>query len=101
MRRILLACGLLLASGAAFATDDITIPGLGQSDFDGLSADLGAVTSFKQMQGAAPQGITGFDLGLNLADTQVSHKQAWDDATGNTSNISNVPFADVYASKGL
>jgi hypothetical protein len=101
MRRILLACGLLFVSGAAFATDDITIPGLPQSDFDGLSADLGAVTSFKQLQGASSEGITGFDLGLNFADTQVNHKQAWNDATGNTSDISNVPFADVYASKGL
>lgn len=99
MRRILLACGLLAMSGAAFATNDITIPGLAQTDFDGLSADLGAVTSFKQMQGASSEGITGFDLGLNLADTQVSHKTAWSDATG--SNVSNVPFADVSLSKGL
>lgn len=89
----------MAASSSAFATGDITIPGLSQSDFDGLSTDLGAVTSFKQMQGASSEGITGFDFGLNFADTQVSHKQAWDDSTGNT--VSNVPFADVTVSKGL
>jgi len=99
MRRILLACGLLAMSSAAFATNDITIPGLVQTDFDGLSQDLGAVTSFNQMQGASSEGITGFDLGLNFADTQVNHKQAWSDATGD--NVSNVPFADVVLSKGL
>ncbi|HEY1991509.1 MAG TPA: hypothetical protein VGH71_03540, partial [Gammaproteobacteria bacterium] len=99
MRRILLAGVLLAVSSSAFATGDINIPGLGQSDFDGLSTDLGAVTSFKQMQGASSEGLTGFDFGLNFADTQVSHKQAWDDSTGD--NVSNVPFADVTVSKGL
>jgi hypothetical protein len=99
MRRFLLACGLLLASGAAFATDDITIQGRTQAEFDGLSTDLGAVTSFKQMQGASSEGITGFDVGLNFADTQVSHKSAWNAATGD--DVSNVPFANVVVSKGL
>ena len=99
MRRILLASLLLAVSSSAFATDDITIPGLSQSDFNGLSTDLGAVTSFKQMQGASSEGIVGFDVGLNFADTQVSHKQAWNDATSD--NVSNVPFANVTVSKGL
>lgn len=100
MRRILLGCLLLGISTAAFATNDIDIQKIKvQGDFNDLSTDLGAVTSFKQMQGASSEGITGFDLGLNFADTQVSHKQAWNDATG--SNVSNVPFADVTLSKGL
>ena len=99
MRRLLLACGLLAVSGGAFADNHITIPGLGQTSFDGLSQDLGAVTDYKQMMGASSEGITGFDLGLNFGDTQVSHKQAWRDATG--SDISNLPFADVSVSKGL
>lgn len=99
MRRILLAGVLLAVSGGAFANDDITIPGLSQTNFNDLSTDLGAVTSFKQMQGASSEGITGFDFGLNFADTQVSHKTAWDAATSDT--ISNVPFADVTLSKGL
>lgn len=99
MRRILLAGLLLTVSSAAFATDDITIQGLSQADFDGLSTDMGAVTSFKQLQGSSSEGIAGFDLGVNFADTQVSHKQAWDDATHDS--ISNVPFADVTVSKGL
>ncbi|HEX4300499.1 MAG TPA: hypothetical protein VH327_06475 [Gammaproteobacteria bacterium] len=99
MRRLLLACGLLALSSAAFATDDINIPGLNQAEFDGLSTDLGAVTSFKQMQGASSEGITGFDVGLNFADTQVSHESDWNAATGD--NVSNVPFANVVVSKGL
>jgi hypothetical protein len=100
MRRLLLACGLLALSSTAFATDDINIPGLNQAEFDGLSTDLGAVTSFKQMQGASSEGITGFDVGLNFADTQVSHESAWNAATRDN-NVSNVPFANVVVSKGL
>lgn len=99
MRRILLAGVLLAVSSSAFATNNINIQGLLQTEFNDLSTDLGAVTSFKQMQGASSEGITGFDLGLNLADTQVSHKQAWSRATN--SNVSSVPFADVSLSKGL
>ncbi|HSN16930.1 MAG TPA: hypothetical protein VLV87_01875 [Gammaproteobacteria bacterium] len=99
MRRIFLVGVLLAVSSSAFATNNITIPGLNQTEFDGLSADLGAVTSFKQMQGASSEGLTGFDFGLNLADTQVSHKQDWNQAT--SSNVSNVPFANLTLSKGL
>jgi hypothetical protein len=99
MRRLLLVCGLLALSSAAFADNHITVTGLAQTDFDGLSQDLGAVTSYKQMQGSSSEGITGFDFGLNFGDTQVSHKAAWQQATG--SDISNLPFADVSVSKGL
>jgi hypothetical protein len=99
MRRLLLACGLLALSGAAFADNHITIQALAQTNFDGLSQDLGAVTNYKQMMGASSQGITGFDFGLNFGDTQVNHKAAWQQATG--SDISNLPFADVSVSKGL
>jgi hypothetical protein len=99
MRRLLLAFGLLSLSSAAFANDDITIPGLTQAQFDGISEDLGAVTSYKQMMGASSEGITGFDVGLNVGDTQVSHKDDWKAATGD--DVSNLPFADVSISKGL
>lgn len=99
MRRLLLVFGLLALSGTAFANNDITIPGLAQTDFDDLSQDLGAVTSYRQLQGASSEGITGFDVGLDAGDTQVSHKQAWADATG--ADVSNLPFADVHISKGL
>ncbi len=99
MRRVLLACGLLVLATSAYANDDITIQGLAQTDFNDLSQDLGAVTSYKQLQGASSEGITGFDVGFNVGDTQVGHPQAWDQATGNS--VSNVPFADLTISKGL
>ena len=100
MRRVLLACGLLAIGTSAFANNHITILGLSQTDFNGLSQDLGAITSYKQMEGATSEGITGFDLGLNVGDTQVAHQTAWEAATGKSS-FSNVPFANVHITKGL
>lgn len=100
LRRVLLACGLLAIGTSAFASNHITIPGLSQTDFDGLSQDLGAITSYKQVEGAASEGITGFDFGLNLGDTQVAHQTAWENATGKSS-VSNIPFANVHLTKGL
>lgn len=100
IRRVLLACGLLALTTGAFADDHITIPGLAQTDFNGLSQDLGAITSYKQMEGASSEGITGFDVGLNIGDTQVGHESAWEDATGKSS-VSSVPFADIHITKGL
>lgn len=100
MRRVLLACGLLALTTGAFADDHITISGLPQTDFNDLSEDLGAVTSYKQLEGATSEGITGFDLSLNGGVTQVGHQTAWEDATGKRS-VSSIPFADVRVTKGL
>ena len=99
MRRVLLACGLLALSTSAFADKHITITGLVQTDFNDLSDDLGAVTSYKQLEGSTSEGITGFDLSLNAGSTQVNHQAAWNAATGNS--VSSVPFADVRVTKGL
>jgi len=99
MRRLILACGLLALSGSAFADKNIDIQGLAQANFSDLSQDLGAVTSYKQLQGSSSEGIAGFDVGLNLGATQVSHEAAWNAATSDT--VSTVPFADVTVSKGL
>ncbi len=99
MRHLILACGLLALSSAAYAADDINVNGLVQTDFNNLSEDLGAVTSYKQLQGSSSEGIAGFDMSFNAGATQVSHQDAWDHATGDS--VSTVPFADVTVSKGL
>ena len=99
MRRILILAALLAVPGLA-AADDINISGaLGQQNFNDLSQDLGAVTSYKQLEGSASEGITGFDLSFNAGATQVDHQAAWQAATG--SSTTTVPFADVRVTKGL
>lgn len=100
MRQLLLAGALLAISTGAFADDNVNIQAQTQQEFSDLSEDLGAVTSYKQLEGASSEGIAGFDIALNLGDTQVAHEAAWNSATGKN-NISSVPFADVNVTKGL
>ena len=100
MRRVLLAVALLALSSSAFADKHVTISAaLGQQNFNDLSTDLGAVTSYKQLEGSSSEGILGFDVSLDAGATQVGHQAAWNAATG--SSVSSVPFADVRISKGL
>lgn len=101
MRRVLLVIMLVSLAGSAFASNDINnLPALSQSQFHDLSADLAAVLSFKQLQSAEAEGITGFDIGLDLSDTNVAHAAAWNTATSG-SGVNNIPMARVSLSKGL
>ncbi|MGH8373401.1 MAG: hypothetical protein ACRETO_11820 [Gammaproteobacteria bacterium] len=100
MRSLILASLLLAFATSAFATDDINIQNLSQQEFSDLSQDMGAVLSYKPLQGAAPEGITGFDISVNGGWTKVAHTSAWNVATSNN-DITGVPFADVRISKGL
>ncbi|HET7923089.1 MAG TPA: hypothetical protein VFM15_10080 [Gammaproteobacteria bacterium] len=100
MRRLILAGLLLGFATSAFATDDIDVQNLVQQQFSDLSQDMGAVLSYKPLQGAAPEGITGFDVSFGLSATKVAHADAWNAATGNN-DISNIPFANLRVSKGL
>jgi hypothetical protein len=100
MRRLAAAILSLLFASSAFATNDINIQQLAQQEFSDLSQDMGAVLSYKPLQGAAPEGITGFDISVNGGWTKVAHPSAWNAAT-NSTDITGVPFADVRVSKGL
>lgn len=101
MHRILIVAIMLAVSSAALANDDIdNLQALAQTQFHDLSADLGAAVTFKPLQSAEPEGITGFDIGVDFSGTQVEHKQAWTIATGG-SDVDTVPMARLRVSKGL
>lgn len=101
MRRAILVLLLLGLAGNAWAGNDINdLPALNQGQFHDLSKDLGAVLTFKQLQAAAPEGILGFNLGVDVSTTDVAHQSAWDTATGG-SDLQSVSLARVRASKGL
>jgi hypothetical protein len=101
MRRLMFASLIFGLTTSAFASNDINnLPALTQSQFEALSTDLGAVVSFKQLEGAASEGITGFDLSLDGSATNVANPSVWDTAT-NSMGISNIYIASVRVSKGL
>ncbi|MDE2090868.1 MAG: hypothetical protein KGJ08_03070 [Gammaproteobacteria bacterium] len=101
MRCLLLTCILFSLTTSVFASNNINnLPALTQSQFQDLSTDVAAVISLKQLEGAAPEGITGFDVSLDMSTTNVAHASDWDLAT-NSTGITNVPMARARISKGL
>jgi hypothetical protein len=75
---------------------------LGQTEFRTLSEDLGAALSYKPVTPAAPLGIIGFDLGLEVTQTDMSKSTgAWSKATGNSSTISKLYIPKLHVAKGL
>ena len=101
MFRRLLALSTLslsaLALPAQAANNLDTIQNLGQSDFRLLSEDLAAALSYKALTPAAPLGILGFDLGVEVDSTKLQNPAAFDLATsGSAPSSLIVPKLHAY-----
>ncbi|HYW90879.1 MAG TPA: hypothetical protein VFA95_00195 [Gammaproteobacteria bacterium] len=96
---IALLAAMTLAVPVAHASNVEHVDQLSQSQFRGLSEDLGGVLSYKQLQPAAPEGALGFGLGVDASYTRVRNDAAWKQVTG--SSVSGVPTVRIRASKGL
>jgi hypothetical protein len=90
-----------LAAPLAQAADLDTINLLTQREFRQLSEDVAAATSFKPLTGAAPGGVTGFDIGVTLTATELAHRGVWRKAAGGASVPDVVPVLGLRAHKGL
>lgn len=88
-----------VASAAAFAGDLDRIGQLTQSEFRSLSEDLGAVAAYKEVAPAAPLGVAGFDVGLELTASKLQHKGVYELAGG--SNAGTVYLPKLRVQKGL
>jgi hypothetical protein len=102
MKKLLaLLCTLGIAQ-PAMAASITTLNLLGQSEFRTLSEDLGAALSYKPVTPAAPLGTTGFDMGIEVTQTDMSKSsQIWTKATGGGSSISKLYIPKLHVDKGL
>ena len=82
-----------------YANNVSAIGSMGPAQFQSLTGDLGVALSYKDMMPAAPLGITGFDVGVTGTDTRLANAQAWQQATGSSSN--NVFVPSIQVQKGL
>lgn len=100
-RRLLVVSLTGLLSLPTVAADNIDqIATLSQSDFRGLSQDLGAALSYKAVVPTEPLGIVGFDIGVEVTATKLQHRDAWDRASsGNPPDTVYIPKLHVH--KGL
>jgi hypothetical protein len=102
MKKLLaLLCTLGIAQ-PAMAASITTLGSLLQPEFRTLSEDLGAALSYKPLTPAAPLGTTGFDMGIEVTQTDMSKSAAaWSKATNGGSSISKLYVPKLHIAKGL
>ena len=71
-----------------------------QAEFRNVSEDLGSALSYKGVVPAESIGVTGFDLGLEVTQTDLAKSAAlWNTLTG--SDISKLYVPKLHVTKGL
>jgi hypothetical protein len=100
-KRIVLALSLVLLVGTQAMAKDINFTGgLTQGDFKSLSKEAGGAISFKNTAPAAPLGITGFDVGVEVEAANIKTGSYWDKAfEGDAPSYLLLP--KIRARKGL
>jgi hypothetical protein len=84
---------------AAHAADFPNVGTLTQDEFRKLSEDLGAAFSYKGVTPATPLGITGFDIGLEVTQTQMKHSDVF--ALAGAGSESRLLIPKLHFHKGL
>ncbi|MBU1424194.1 MAG: hypothetical protein KKH12_05210 [Gammaproteobacteria bacterium] len=102
MKKLLaLLCTLGIAQ-PAMAASITTLGALNQAEFRTLSEDLGAALSYKPITPAEALGTTGFDMGIEVTQTDTSKSaQIWSTATGGGDSVSKVYVPRLHIAKGL
>lgn len=94
-----LTCTLAIAQPAMAGNIDISQLA-NQSEFRNVSEDLGSALSYKGVIPAEPLGITGFDLGIEVTQTDLAKSASlWNALSG--SDISKLYVPKLHVTKGL
>lgn len=103
MKKLLaLLCTLGIAQPAMAANISNLGALAGQAEFKTLSEDLGAALSYKPITPAAPLGTTGFDLGIEVTQTDMAKSsQLWNKITNGSGTVSKLYVPKLHISKGL
>lgn len=102
MNKLLPLIGALCCFSQTVLADNSidTLQNLGQAEFRALSEDLGSALSYKPVTPAAPLGITGFDIGLELSATEMKKSSnIWAKASGSSLDTLYIP--KLHIAKGL
>lgn len=95
------ATALALAVSPVLAADISFIRGIDQSSFKSLSKEAGAALGYRNMAPAAPLGITGFDIGAEIAAVSINQDSSyWKSAFGDDAP-SYLIIPKIRARKGL
>ncbi len=103
---LLAVLGCFSQTGMAATTFDLTKlittqQASAQVGFRTLSEDFGAALSYKPITPAAPLGITGFEVGLEVSATDIAKSAAvWKTTTGSDAP-NTLPVPKLQVAKGL
>jgi hypothetical protein len=102
-KSLLRFCVLLCVAQPAWSSNDITKLGvLSQPEFRVLSEDLGSAMSYKPLTPAAPLGTTGFDMGVEVTQTNTTKSsQSWSKITGGGKAVTDLNVPKLSVAKGL
>jgi len=104
MKKLLpLLCALGCVAQPALAANNINVGNLTlQSDFKLLSEDLGSALSYKPVTPAAPLGIIGFDVGIEITKTDMAKSsQVWNTMSSGGGSVSSLYVPKLSVAKGL
>ena len=97
MKKILFTAAMLCAANAV-AGDLGQLGTLTQNQFLKLSTDLGAVAAYKGITPATPLGVAGFDIGIEVTQTQLENSAIFRQAGA---DVSNLAVPKIHVTKGL
>lgn len=89
----------LAATLPLHASDLPFIQSVTQSEFRGISEDLGAAFSYKGVTPATPLGVLGFDVGVEVTDTKLENSSFFRRAGADGESHLMIPKVHVH--KGL
>ena len=98
IKRTLIAAFAAVAC-SAYGSDLNNIGNITQDQLRGIAEDLGAAFSYKGVTPATSLGLTGFDIGVELTDTNVKNSSAFRAAGGGDPSDIFIPKIHIY--KGL
>ncbi len=94
-----LCAALATFAWSAHASNLNNIGNITQDQLRGIAEDLGAAFSYKGVTPATPLGITGFDIGVELTDTNMKNSSAFAAAGAGSPSDLFIPKIHIY--KGL
>lgn len=96
----LLALAATLAFAQPVLAGNINISSIAQTQFRNVSEDLSSALSYKGIVPAESMGVTGFDLGLEVTQTDLAKSAGiWNTLAG--SDLSKLYVPKLHLTKGL
>jgi hypothetical protein len=102
MKKILsLLCVLGCFVQPVWAGNIDNIGNLTQAQFKSFSEDMSSAVSYKPVTPAEPLGILGFDVGVEVTDTELQNPALWTTATSGAFTSNSVILPKLHAFVGL